>query len=87
MGPAPSQWPSYEEKPQVQAESNHSINTTMQVRSNFIQYERKAETKCLLSTPRLLEIFLQNSKLSVISDKLPHGEWGRTAVVLLQRLA
>lgn len=41
MGPGQSQWPNYEEKPQVQAESNHSINTTMQVRRNLFQYKGK----------------------------------------------
>ncbi|XP_060098324.1 afadin isoform X6 [Heteronotia binoei] len=30
MGPAQSQWSSYEEKPQVQTESNHYISTAMQ---------------------------------------------------------
>lgn len=48
MGPAQSQWPNYEEKPQIQAESNHSINSTMQVRSNFFQHQEKTqkETAC-----------------------------------------
>lgn len=48
MGPAQSQWPNYEEKPQLQAESNHSINSTMQVRSNFFQYKEtnQKETAC-----------------------------------------
>lgn len=45
MGPAQSQWPNYEEKPQLQAESNHSINTTMQVRSNFFQYKETNQKK------------------------------------------
>lgn len=69
MGPAQSQWPNYEEKPRVQAESNHSINTTMQVRSNFFQCKKKTRN-CLLPTPRLLETFLQNSQLSIISELL-----------------
>lgn len=48
MGPAQSQWPNYEEKPQIQAESNHSINSTMQVRSNFFQHQEtnQKETAC-----------------------------------------
>lgn len=79
MGPAQSQWPNYEEKPQVQAESNHSINTTMQVRSSFFQYKKRTERNCLLSTPRLLETFLQNSQLYnlwAVEDKLYHGGVG-----------
>lgn len=72
MGPAQSQWPNYEEKPQVQAESNHSINTTMQVRSNFFQYKKKTERTCWLSTPRLLRRFCRtvNSDSWAVEDKL-----------------
>lgn len=79
MGPTQSQWPNYEEKPQVQAESNHSINSTMQVSSNFFQYKKKkkkTERNFLLSIPRLLETFLQNSQLCslwAVDDKLYHG--------------
>ena len=49
MGPAQSQWPNYEEKPQVQAESNHSINATMQVRSN--SFNRRKNEKETASFP------------------------------------
>lgn len=70
MAPAQSQWPNYEEKAQVQAESNNSINTTMQVRSNFFQFNKKKAKKLLAFHSRLLETFLQNSQLFLISEVL-----------------
>lgn len=76
MGPAQSQWPSYEEKPQVQAESNHSINSTMQVRSYFFhckegggwREEEWRDRNSLISTSHLLKTFFQ--RLSMISELL-----------------
>lgn len=79
MGPAQSQWPSYEEKPQLQAESNNSINTTMQVRSNFFSvWGNKSEGSCLLSIPGLLETFFR-----IVSSLQLYHEMGTT--VLLPR--
>lgn len=38
MGPIQNQWASYEEKPQILAESNHYINNANQVRNNLLHH-------------------------------------------------
>lgn len=38
MGPVQNQWASYEEKPQIPAESNHYINNANQVRNNLLHH-------------------------------------------------
>lgn len=92
MGPAQSQWPSYEEKPQVQAESNHSINSTMQVRSYFFHYkegggwrEEWGDRNSLISTSHLLKTFFQ--QLRMISELLRINHTTEEGIaVLLPRL-
>lgn len=92
MGPAQSQWPNYEEKPQVQAESNHSINSTMQVRSYFFHCKKGGgwregwrDRNCLISTSHLLKAFLQ--QLTMISELLRINHTADEGItVLLPRL-
>lgn len=93
MGPTQSQWPNYEEKPQVQAESNHSINSTMQVSNNFFQYKKKKkkhqktkETSCF-PFPDCWRHFCKTVN-SVVSELLmTNYTMGGGTTVLLPRLA
>ncbi|XP_074899469.1 afadin isoform X10 [Buteo buteo] len=76
MGPAQSQWPNYEEKPQVQAESNHSINTTMQ---RVARSQEELRDKAFQPERNRLEVVIRKD-VEYIDRKSDSDQWMNSSV-------
>uniref|UniRef100_A0A8C3CVI0 Afadin, adherens junction formation factor n=1 Tax=Cairina moschata TaxID=8855 RepID=A0A8C3CVI0_CAIMO len=76
MGPAQSQWPSYEEKPQVQAESNHSINSTMQ---RVARSQEELRDKVFQPDRNRLEVVIRKD-VEYIDRKSDSDQWMNSSV-------
>ncbi|XP_030915168.1 afadin isoform X12 [Geospiza fortis] len=76
MGPAQSQWPSYEEKPQLQAESNHSINTTMQ---RVARSQEELRDKVFQPERNRLEVVIRKD-VEYIDRKSDSDQWMNSSV-------
>uniref|UniRef100_A0A8D0GD72 Afadin n=1 Tax=Sphenodon punctatus TaxID=8508 RepID=A0A8D0GD72_SPHPU len=77
MGPAQNQWSNYEEKPQIQTESNHSISTAMQraVRSQ----EELRDDKVYQAERNRLEVVIRKD-VEYIDRKSDSDPWMNSSV-------
>ncbi|XP_009987505.1 PREDICTED: afadin-like, partial [Tauraco erythrolophus] len=76
MGPAQGQWPNYEEKPQVLAESNQSINTTMQ---RVARSQEELRDKVFQPERNRLEVVIRKD-VEYIDRKSDSDQWMNSSV-------
>uniref|UniRef100_A0A8C3S5S4 Afadin n=1 Tax=Chelydra serpentina TaxID=8475 RepID=A0A8C3S5S4_CHESE len=77
MGPAQNQWPSYEDKPQLEAESNHSISAAMQ-RAAHSQEELR-DDKVFQPERNRLEVVIRKD-VEYIDRKSDSDPWMNSSV-------
>ncbi|XP_050804950.1 afadin isoform X7 [Gopherus flavomarginatus] len=77
MGPAQNQWPNYEDKPQIQTESNHSISAAMQ-RAAHSQEELR-DDKVFQPEGNRLEVVIRKD-IEYIDRKSDSDPWMNSSV-------
>ncbi|XP_062428168.1 afadin isoform X11 [Rhea pennata] len=76
MGPTQNQWPNYEDKPQIQAESNHSINTTMQ---RVARSQEELRDKVFQPERNRLEVVIRKD-VEYVDQKSDSDPWMNSSV-------